>query len=188
MTTTSISLLERLRRPENQPAWREFVQLYTPLIYDWACGTGVTPADAEDLVQDVMAILVQRLPEFEYDPGRSFRGWLRTITINRRRDFFRRRGVRPHPTADGRIEAESPGGACDMLAEDEYRRYLVSRALEIMQNEFEPTTWKAYWECVVHEQSPAKVAADLGMTVNAVYVAKSRVLRRLRSELEGLLD
>jgi RNA polymerase sigma-70 factor (ECF subfamily) len=147
----------------------------------------VSRADAEDLVQEVMAILVQRLPEFQYDQSRSFRGWLRTITVNRRRDFFRRRGIRPHTTGNGQVDLDAPDGA-DALAEEEYSRYLVSRALELMQSQFEAATWRACWECVVNERPAEEVAAELGVTVNAVYIAKSRVLRRLRCDLDGLLD
>ena len=74
------------------------------------------------------------------------------------------------------------------IEEEEYRRYLVRRALGLMQAEFEPATWKACWEFVVHDRPAAEVAAELGLSVNAVYLAKSRVLRRLRAELRGLLD
>lgn len=74
------------------------------------------------------------------------------------------------------------------LAEAEYRCHLVHRALELMQAEFQTVTWKACWECVVRDRTAAEVAAELGITVNAVYLAKSRVLRRLREELQGLLD
>ena len=72
--------------------------------------------------------------------------------------------------------------------EAEYRRHLVGQALELMQVEFQPATWQACWQCVVLERAPAAVAAELGITVNAVYLAKSRVLRRLHQELNGLLD
>ncbi len=187
MTSTSISLLERLRLPGEHAAWRRFVHLYTPLIFDWARGMGLSANDAEDLVQDVMTVLVRRLPEFRYDENGSFRAWLRTITVNRCRDVYRRRGVRPHTTGDGFVDLETPD-ATDALVEEEYRQSLVSRALELMQNQFEAATWKACWECVVNDRPPEEVAAELGLSVNAVYVAKSRVLRRLRRDLDGLLE
>ena len=145
MTTTSISLLERLRLPSEHAAWRQFVHLYTPLIFDWARGMGMSASDAEDVVQDVMTVLVRRLPEFRYDENGSFRAWLRTITVNRCRDFHRRSGVRPHTTGAGSVDVETPDGA-DALVEEEYRQSLVSRALELIQNQFDTTTWKACWD------------------------------------------
>jgi len=90
MATTSSSLLERLRQPEATEAWQRFVHLYTPLLYYWARGTGLPEHDAADLVQDVLVVLVQKLPEFRYDAGQSFRGWLRTITLNKWRERCRR--------------------------------------------------------------------------------------------------
>mgnify|MGYP001589980010 CR=1 FL=1 len=93
MFTTSVSLLERLRQPAEQEAWTRFVQLYTPLIYGWARRVGLSPEDASDLVQDVFAALVRKLPEFVYDRTKSFRGWLRTVTLNKRRENLRRRNL-----------------------------------------------------------------------------------------------
>ncbi len=75
-----------------------------------------------------------------------------------------------------------------LFEEAEYRRYLVRRALEIIQVEFQPSTWRACWECVVEGQPAAKVADKLGLSVDAVYIAKSRVIKRLRQELAGLVD
>src|SRR5439155_3664287 len=93
MHTTSASLLERLRRPTDQAAWARFVQLYTPLLYYWARHLGLQPNDAADLVQDVLTTLVQKLPEFVYDQHRSFRSWLRTLTLNRWHNNRRQRTV-----------------------------------------------------------------------------------------------
>lgn len=93
----------------------------------------------------------------------------------------------PHTTRDGAVEVDMPDDA-ELFAEQEYRQRLVSRALDLMQTEFGDSTWRACWETVVNDRPAADVAAELRITVNAVYVAKSRVLRRLRSELDGLLD
>ncbi len=188
MDTTNTSLLERLRLPVDQRAWSHFVDLYAPLLYSWARQLGVQEADAADLVQEVFARLVEKLPEFSYDRHRSFRAWLRTITLNKWRDRCRRLAVRPpevtgHPPPD--VVAPDPDIA---FGEAEYRRHLVARALELMQAEFQPTTWKACWEFVVAGRPAADVARELGISENAVYLAKARVLRRLRTELEGLLD
>jgi RNA polymerase sigma-70 factor (ECF subfamily) len=149
---------------------------------------GLQPADAADLVQEVFAVLVRKLPEFRYDRQKSFRGWLRTIALNKWRDRQRQRTEAPRAPDDAAfagLAAEDPAG---LLEEAEYRQHLIRRALEVMQSDFQPTTWKACWEYVVAERSAAEVAAELGISVGAVYVAKSRVLSRLRQELEGMLD
>jgi RNA polymerase sigma-70 factor (ECF subfamily) len=175
-------LIERLRDPSAQNAWERFVRLYTPLLLHWSRRVGLQEQDAADLVQDVLIILVQKLPEFHYQPGRSFRGWMRTVLMNRWRDLPRRGRSAP-------LESEivMPPEA-DGLEESEYRLYVVGRALMLMAADFEPTTWQACWETVVGDRSAADVAAELGITVNAVYLAKSRVLVRLRRDLAGLLD
>jgi RNA polymerase sigma-70 factor, ECF subfamily len=179
-------LLERLRRPGESEAWGRFVELFTPLIYYWGRRVGLNHADAADLVQDVFTLLVQKLPSFCYDEHRSFRAWLRTVTLNKWRDNCRRRAV---PLEKNAVLANLPGPeAAEAFWELEYRRHLVGQALEVMQAEFQPTTWKACWELVVAGRPAAEVAAELGVSENAVYIAKSRVLGRLRRELEGLID
>jgi RNA polymerase sigma-70 factor (ECF subfamily) len=190
MTATPVSLLKRLRQPAAQlraaTAWAEFVDLYTPLLYSWAGRLGMQPTDAADLVQDVFVILVQKLPEFEYDARKSFRAWLRTILMNRWRDRERRATARQ---ADDSALERLPGpDQADEVEAAEYRQYLVCRALALMRREFRPATWQACWEHAVNGRPAAEVARELGLTVNAVYVARSRVLRRLREYLEHLLD
>jgi RNA polymerase sigma-70 factor, ECF subfamily len=183
MQTTSVSLLERLRQPADQLAWTRFVDLYTPLLLQWARRAGLQESDAADLIQDVFQLLLRKLPEFAYDQQKSFRGWLRTVLLNQWRTRLRRRTEQPLDEA-GAVE---PAGE-DGLAEEEYRNYLVGRALQIMQRDFQPATWQACWEHVGRGRPAAEVAAELGLTVKAVYLAKARVLRRLRQELDGLCD
>lgn len=188
MNTTSISLLERLRQPGEAEAWARLVELYTPLLYSWACRMGLQEQDAADLVQEVFMVLVQKLPEFVYDRQRSFRGWLRTILANKLRDRQRRAIAFPCGHEEGVLANRAGPDDFEAIWDAEYRQNLVARALELMQAEFQPTTWKACWEAVVSGRPTADIAADLGITVDAVYAAKSRVLRRLRQRLEGLLD
>jgi RNA polymerase sigma-70 factor (ECF subfamily) len=187
MHTTPVSLLERLGQPAPEQAWTRFVELYSPLLLYWARRRGLQPSDAADLVQDIFTTLVQKLPEFTYDRRKSFRGWLRTVTINKWRDRQRRRGV---GTPANAADLEDLAGPDDLAAfwEADHQSYLARRALEIMRMEFEPTTWQACWECVVAGRPAAEVAAQLHISENAVYIAKCRVLRRLRQELEGLLE
>ena len=184
MHTTSVSLLERLREPGEQDAWKRFVQLYTPLLLHWSRDVGLDKNDSADLVQDVLLLLMKKLPEFNYDPELSFRGWLRTLTLNKWRELQRRKSVATNIEFADRPDPRPS----DPFSEIEYREHLVRRAMQLMQSEFEPTTWRACWEFVVADRPAADVAKEMGISVAVVYSAKYRVLRRLRQELEGLLD
>jgi RNA polymerase sigma-70 factor (ECF subfamily) len=188
MTDTPISLLQRLREPDSQAAWERLVDLYSPLIYLWACRIGLQAQDAADLVQDVLLTLVQKLPEFQLDPGKNFRAWLKTVTLNRWRDLRRRKLAALPSGQAAHLEDVPVPDSATALFEGEYQQYLVGRAVDIMQTDFQPATWKACWSVVVEGKPAAQVAAELGLTVEAVYAARARVLRRLRQELAGLLD
>jgi RNA polymerase sigma-70 factor (ECF subfamily) len=183
LNSTHASLLERLRHPEAAEAWEQFVRLYTPLLLHWARKLGLPDQDAADLVQDVLLVLVRKLPEFGYQPGRTFRGWLRTVLMNKWRDRPHRGNPAP---LDSDVQPQSP--AEDNLEEREYRLFVLGQALRIMSADFELTTWQACWETVVMDRAAAEVAAELGITANAVYLAKARVLARLRQDLAGMLD
>jgi RNA polymerase sigma-70 factor, ECF subfamily len=188
VNTTSFTLLERLRRPGEADAWNRFVKLYTPLLYQWARGMHLSSQDAADLVQDVLTVLLQKLPEFTYDQGKSFRSWLLTVTLNKWRENARKHSVPLANIDPDSLPDEAGSESTAAFEEAEYRQYLVRRALEVMQADFQPSTWKACWECVVHGKPADLVAKELKTTTNAVYLAKSRVLRRLHQELKGLLD
>jgi RNA polymerase sigma-70 factor, ECF subfamily len=190
---TSVSLLVRakLREPE---AWRQLVGLYGPLVYRWCRQSGLSPEDAGDVVQDVFQSAFGSLDDFRGDrPCGSFRGWLRGITRHRMIDHWRAR--RGEPQAAGGTGAqkamlEVPDGAGSLAESDppEVEDALWRRTLAGVQSEFEPRTWQAFWRVVVDAQRPARVAKELGMTLHAVYMAKSRVLRRVRrqfADLEG---
>jgi RNA polymerase sigma-70 factor (ECF subfamily) len=188
MDTTPATLLERLRRPADQEAWARFVRLYTPVLLAWAGRVDQQGQDAADLVQDVFAILLQKLPEFRYDRSQSFRAWLWTILKNRWRETRRRRipvplDARSAPLAGLADPAEPPGPD-----EAEYRRDLVRRVLEMVQGDFSPETWSAWQGYVIDGRPAADLARELGVTPQAIYLAKARVLRRIRQELDGLLD
>jgi RNA polymerase sigma-70 factor (ECF subfamily) len=187
MEQTSASLLERLRQPGDHEAWQRFVALYTPLLFFWACRMGARAQDAADLVQEVFATLLDRMPSFQLDPGRGFRAWLRTVMLNKWRDQQRRAAVVGRAGNDaGLDDAAVPDNVAE-LGEQEFRQHLVARALELMRTDFEPQTWRA---CLaqVEGKPAAEVAQELGLSLAAVYAARSRVLRRLRQELEGMLD
>jgi len=192
MFTTSVTLLERLHQPAGQGvsagAWTHFVRLYTPLLYHWARRLASRQEDADDLVQEVFAVLIQKLPEFTYDPDSSFRSWLRTILLNKWRDQRRRQAALP-PRAPLPSLADLPSPAEeDIFAEAEYQRHLLGQALELMQADFQATTWAAFREHGLNGRSAAEVAAELGISIGAVYAAKFRVIARLRENLRGLLN
>jgi len=187
MNTTPISLLERLRQPVDQDAWSRFVDLYTPLIYTWARQVGLQLSDAADLVQDVFALLVEKMPGFAYDQHGSFRAWLKTVTLNKWRENHRRRAAR-HEDASEQLPDQLATRESEAFWDLEYREHVIAQALKVMQQDFEPKTWKACWELVVEGRPAAPVATELGLRVGTVYAAKCRVLARLREELSGLLD
>jgi RNA polymerase sigma-70 factor (ECF subfamily) len=188
MTRTPSSLLERLRQPFEPEAWERFVSLYTPLIYLWGQRAGLQEEDAADLVQEVFVTLLEVLPTFDYDRHRSFRGWLRTIALNKWRNGRKRWEERMVRSQGGNGIAAAGANELEALWEAEYQRHLATRALSIMRADFQETTWKACWETVVAGRSVAEVAAELGLTVGAVSAARFRVLARLREELAGLLE
>ena len=184
MDSTPVSLVERLKHREDAAAWARFVNLYSPIIFFWARNVGLQEADARDLVQDVFAVLVQKMADFRYDPAQSFRAWLKTVALNKIRERQRRRGEAQ--LVNGHDIAESVDS--NAFWEVEFRQELMQRALKIMRTDFHSTTWKACWATVVDRRAAAEVAAELGITVGAVYAARFRVLARLRIELEGLRD
>jgi RNA polymerase sigma-70 factor (ECF subfamily) len=186
-SSTSASLLQRLRSTTDAAAWRRFVDLYTPLICSWARRLGLQEQDAADLVQDVFTLLVKKMPAFEYDRQRSFRAWLRTVLVNKWREQCRDRAPRGGGPAEVLDEVAGPDNVA-AWCDEEFNRYISLRALQLMQADFQPATWKACWEHVVRGRDAAEVARELGLTVNAVYLATGRVLRRLREELDGMLD
>jgi RNA polymerase sigma-70 factor (ECF subfamily) len=185
---TPASLLERLRQPAQDQAWARFVELYTPLLFHWAHRWVLQPQDAADLVQEMLVHLYQKLPEFTYDRHRSFRAWLYTVMHNQWSNLQRRLVGAPVVSTPAALAQLPAPDDSEPLAESEYRRYLTQRVLELMQKDFQPATWKAFWECTVVGRPGPKVAAELGMTLGAVRAAKCRVLSRLRQELKGLLD
>ena len=188
MTQTPASLLERLRQPFDTDAWGRFVSLYTPLMVSWCRSVGLKEHDAADLIQDVFVTLLRVLPTFSYDREKSFRRWLRTITLNTWRNARKRPDNRLARREDVNLDAMPGTDALEALWEAEYQQHLAGRAMRVMQADFEEKTWKACWEVVVADRPAGEVAAELGLTVGAVYAARFRILARLRRELDGMLD
>jgi RNA polymerase sigma-70 factor (ECF subfamily) len=185
MQPKSLSLLERLRQSEDPEAWARFVELYTPLLFHWALDRGLPEVEAADLVQDIFTIVVQYLRDPTFDGGRGFRSWLRTLIVTRWLYTQEERGRQPRAATGA--DLPSPDGP-DAFWEAEYQHRLLGRALELMQAELEPTNWRACWECVVVGKPVTQVAAELGLSEHAVHLARGYVFRRLREELNELLD
>jgi RNA polymerase sigma-70 factor, ECF subfamily len=193
--STSSTLLARAQA--NDPfAWQRLVELYSPLVYYWCRRGRLQAADAADVVQDVFHAVAKSLDRFQHEAERgSFRGWLRRITLNKIHDQLRLRAAGPQAeggsanhermqefTSDqDEFDPEAPAGP----DED----WLVLRsALDVFRVDFEDATWLAFWGVTIDNRAAAEVASELGITVNAVYKAKARVLSRLRTELRLLVD
>jgi RNA polymerase sigma-70 factor (ECF subfamily) len=180
---TRLSLLERVRQsPCDQTAWARFVYLYTPLLRACVRKQSFSGQDLDDIVQDSLIRLFKALPGFVHE--HRFRNWLTKNVRNCCRD---QRKKRPMSSLHDWVEPVVPDTVEDFFKRESLR-YLVRRALQLIKQDFERTTWMAYWLTAVKERPNRDVASLLGMTDGAVYTAKSRVLARLRQELDGFLD
>jgi RNA polymerase sigma-70 factor (ECF subfamily) len=178
---TSASLLDRLAVKSDAGAWQRLVEVYTPLIRGWLVRHAVQDADCSDLVQEVLAVVMQKMPEFHHNQRRgAFRAWLRAITTNCLRDFWKARRYRPRATGDSDFQE-----VLNQMADPDS---VTRKLLQLLQPHFEPRTWTAFVKVAVDGAEAERVAAELKMTVNAVWIAKSRVLARLRQEANGLID
>jgi len=190
--TTSLSLLARIRASD-ESAWERFVHIYTPLVAMWCRKYALQPTDVADITQEVFSGVSRGIENFRKEKaGDSFRGWLWTIASRRIKDHYRRLN-RQSPGAGGTDAHLALQSIPDQLEEDSDELLAVAdspvhRTLELIQIEFEDRTWKAFWSVAVDGRDPADVAEALDMSRMAVYKAKSRVLQRLRSELEGLVE
>jgi RNA polymerase sigma-70 factor (ECF subfamily) len=186
---TSASLLDRVCGGD-QDAWRALLVIYEPLLRHWLRAADLHPADRDDLTQQILTVLVRKLPSFRHT-GRAgaFRAWLRSITLHEVSDFRRRRAGLPGPRDPDDLDALP--SALDDLArawDEEYERHVLAGLLALAEPEFTAKAWRAFCQVALEGASPRAVAAELGMTVNAVTLAKSRVLRRLRKIACGLVE
>jgi RNA polymerase sigma-70 factor (ECF subfamily) len=194
MAETSISLLQRLRTAPDDASWQRLVDLYAPLVQGWLRRHFVRLQDTEDLTQDVLGAVVRELRNFEHSqrPG-AFRAWLRTITVNCVRSQWRSRQGKAEARGDSEVakqldQLEDPRSGLSRLWDQQHDRHVMARLLDMIACEFNSTTWQAFERHVLDEESALDVAVALGVSVNVVLLAKSRVLRRLRQEGQGLLD
>lgn len=159
--------------------------LFTPLLSRWAHRLGVPAADAEDVLQEVFTLLFRKLPEFRYDPQQSFRAWLWTV-FHRHTIAWRKRQKRDLAMSAEQLEALSSADNVAEASEAEYRRFLLDRVMQLVQTDFPKQTWQMFWQVAVEGRTSVDVAREFGVTPNAVYLSRGRVLARLREELVGL--
>jgi RNA polymerase sigma-70 factor (ECF subfamily) len=193
MNDTRASLLFRAQTGEEN-AWKDLMDLYRPLIIGWLNRQGVPARDLDDLSQDILLSVVKHLPTFHHSGRRgSFRSWLRTIVCSRASDYWR--AADPGTQGDGGSGAVAtlqqiadPESDLNRQWDEEHDRYVLDCLLDMVEEEFEPATLQAFRRLALDGASGAETARELGLSVAAVYVAKSRVLARIRQEAEGLID
>ena len=186
---TGTGLVTGLQRRDPK-IWHQFVVLYGPLIYGWLRRAGLRTEDAADVSQEVFRAVAAGATHLRHGrPGDTFRGWLWTVTRSKIADFWRQRAGRPMAVGGTSaqellllVEESTPESRSEVATES---AGVIRRAVELVRSEFEPRSWDAFWRSVVEVRPVGDVARDLGLTPNAVYVARSRILRRLRDLLAG---
>jgi RNA polymerase sigma-70 factor (ECF subfamily) len=187
---TRPSLLVRLRDAGDSDAWADFVRLYAPAVYGYARRKGLQDADAADLTQDVLRGVAGSIGKLEYDARHGlFRGWLFTLAHRRLCDFFDRRQRREQPGGDSATHAllaEHPDGADEQRWNQDVEREAFAWAAERVRPTVSETTWQAFWQTAVEGRRAKDVAAVLGLSIAAVYLAKGRVMLRLKEQVASL--
>jgi RNA polymerase sigma-70 factor (ECF subfamily) len=191
---TSHTLLEQLCNESDAASWERLVDLYSPLLRGWVDRHDVQPSDADDLIQDVLIVVMRELPSFRHNqrPG-AFRSWLKQIVINRLRNFWRARGRGGVVSGGSGVmdrldELEDDRSQLSRIWQQEHDQHLTRQLLEMIEPRFTPTTRQAFRRLVLDGADADDVATELGLSLNAVFTAKSRVLRELRAVSKGLLD
>ena len=190
---TRLSLLVRIRNQHDEAAWGEFVDLYAPLIHTLACRHGLQDADAADLTQDVLGKVLRAAPQFVYDPARgSFRGWLFIVARNeiRKVKSGRRREMQGSGTDEVQRQLEEHPAPAEEAAfwDRECQERLLAHAFDRVRPTFRPLTWQAFWQTAIENRTIPEAAAALGLSAGAVYIARSRVLARVRREIQRLQE
>jgi RNA polymerase sigma-70 factor (ECF subfamily) len=193
-SATSTTLLQRVKS-RDEKAWEHLVRLYAPLVYRVCRVKNVPPDEAADVAQETFRAVVRNIGTFHRDrPGDSFRAWLATIARNKVRDHFRKQAHRPHAVGGSEMQVQMQQlPDFDLDESTDGSRFdshgsVIHRAVELVRSEFEPRTWDAFWKTAVEGLAVEDVASQLGVSKWAVYQARSRVIRRLREDLRGLLD
>jgi RNA polymerase sigma-70 factor, ECF subfamily len=193
MDETRQSLLLRAQNGEAN-AWKDLTDLYRPLILGWLNRQGVPPSDLDDLSQEVLLSVVKHLPTFQHSGQRgAFRAWLRTIVCRRTADYWRAIDMKTQTTGGSGATAAlqqiaDPDSELNRQWDEEHDQYVIHCLLDLVEQKFEPVSLQAFRRLALDGAGGAEVAQELGLSVAAVYVAKSRVLARIRQEAAGLID
>ncbi len=189
---TRFTLIEKIKDRQDVEAWLEFASIYQPLIFNICRSKGMQHADATDVTQEVLARVAKAIETFNYnDRGATFRGWLYRITRNMAMDFFRQRKrnllAQTERPIDPWVDNEP---SCEEAREfqTEFRRQVFVVVAKAVQAQVKPDTWTAFWQTEMEQRSVEEVAANLGMTAGAIYVARSRILARLKKEVQKRLN
>lgn len=191
---TNVSLLCRVRDTTDQNAWAEFVELYTPMVFGYLCRTGLQYADSADLAQDVLVAVNKHIGRFDYDPALGrFRGWLQSITRNKLRSFIKSQKRKATASGDSAVmqmltQIESADESDDERWETQYRKTTMDWAMNRVRSAVQSNTWDAFWATSVEGKNTEVVAAELGMSAGAIYLAKARVLARIRDQIRWIGD
>lgn len=194
VTATPVSLFDRLKVAKPDAAeWQKLYDLYTPLVRSWLSTIPSLAGDIDDLAQEVLIVVVRALPQFVRVREGSFRTWLRRVTVNCVRTLARQRRRRPVAAELEDIDnflgqLEDPASGLSRVWDRQHDQYVVEHLLLAIRPDFSPATWEAFQRVAVEGESPESVARDLGISENAVLLAKYRILRRLRREAEGWID
>ena len=190
---TRPTLLLRLRDAKDNVAWSQFVEVYSPLIYRFALKRGLQEADAADVTQDVLQAVAKNIGRWDYDPQTGkFRGWLFTVARSKLADYGERRKRAPQGSGDSDmhewLDNQAAVSEDQAFWEHEYERRVFQWAADQVREQFQTATWQAFWRTAVENEDANAVAKSLEMSVGAVYVAKSRVLARLKEKVQELGD
>lgn len=194
MPDTSASLLEELRTRPSEQAWQRMVQVYDSLFRGWLTAQGVHPDDSDDLVQEILLVMMRKLPEFEHQgkPG-SFRAWARQVALNCVRRSWRTKKRVPVATGDSEFlsylnQLSDAGSELTQEWDRQHDRVVVQRLLDLIRVDSDSQVWEAFSLHVVKGEPVSTVTETLGVKPGYVYVAKSRILNRLRELADGLVD
>ncbi len=194
VSLTSETLLDRLKTSGPDAAeWRTLQEIYQPLIRSWLARFPSIGEEANDLCQEILMVVVKKLPQFQRQRDGAFRAWLRKVTANRLRAFWRARQKQTLAGGGGQVETmldqlEDGASALSRQWDHDHDRHVVQKLLAVVKPDFDAVTWSAFTHFALEGQMAAAVASDLGISQNAVVLAKYRILKRLREEAAGLID
>lgn len=192
---TRASLLVRIRDGQDQEAWQQFMRIYAPVVYGFARKRGLQDADAADVMQDVLRSVAGAVDKLDYDPARgSFRSWLYTVARNRIFSFLNAQrhkiglGTGDSGTREKLEQVPGPEWELATAWDEEYERSVAALAMQRVQAEVQPAAWQAFWQTAMEGRGGRDVAQSLGMTPGAVYVTRSRILARIKEEVQRLQE